>query len=300
MNIDSKFWIVRHYGAYRETIWSKLFPDIRFLNHPLYRAIIEYVLDKKAPLFFTVQNNEERMAFTTPYNIIGIPERVGKYANDTYFSLTCMHEFIHNLFSYPRHVAGLTSRDFDEQMMRCEAVASNATEVLIYYDFDDLREQTRELLPVIWFDILYERLQMKNRPSVSQLLDIRQDWLRSNAYDWLYCSEEKYKPVAQFMARWRNGNEVYWHKRLAKLRKLLELEGITTETLNPLTYEYEVRRYDNARRSLPNQSDYEALQLAHVRALYGLKDDSENAPSTFDELCERTSELDTIQVVFPE
>lgn len=296
----SKFLIEPRVEDYLEGARRWLFPDTAFLEHELYGTLVHFVLHEEAPLFFSVDAEKERSAFTTPYLVVPVPRPKGKYENPTFFSLANLHEFVHSLFPYPRSVAGLTSRLFDEHMMRCEAVASNATEVLVHYDLPAVRERLRRELPVIWFDVLSARFGLTRRPSVAQLLEIRRAWLKSDAFDWLFCQGPGFEAVGQFMARWRNGNEVYWHKRLAQLLRLPDLHGDLVVHLDPLTYENQLREYRRerlAQRRL-TQERYEQLLSSHARVLYAIQGRPDRGPKTFEELCLRREEMNEFLVHF--
>ena len=291
--IGHKFLALESAEEYVNFVIDWLFPDRDILNHPFYAKVAQFVLVEKAPIFFVAHSESERIAFTTPYNIIPIPQIRGRYESPTVFSLTNLHEFFHALFGYPQKISQTTVDQFDEDMMIREAAASNATEVLIHYDLPLLRERIREVFPIIWFDILYHQMQRKNRPNVAELLRLRRDWLKSNAYDWLYCDSPDH-PVAKFMGKWRTGNETYWHKRLKKLNELPRLQGAVSRSLSPTFYEEEISSYS---AKVLEQSDYERLQLYHASVLYALAGRLDDAPRSFSEFLERSGELEDFNIV---
>jgi len=292
----TKFILFRTAVEYLEEMPLLLCPDSDILAHPLYSTMVNFLLREKTPLFYFAEDEKERVGFTTSYSVIGLARPQGHHANPTMFSLMSLHEAVHGLFEYPRTIEGMSSGRYDESMIVREAVASNATEVFVHYDIPSLRERLRDILPRIWFDILQELGYFK-RPTITQLLDIRRAWLDSDAFDYLFCRKPEDQVVAQFMGRWRNGNERYWHKRMQKLRSLPTLAGCTVNSLGPFTYEEQLHVYQQEPLKALGQDQYERLQVHHARTAFAIAGRLQQAPASFNELWERREELDGLRVV---
>lgn len=295
-----KFWFYRHVEDYLRELPKVLFPEKLIRNHKFYSVIIRWVLQEKRPIFFHPDTEAERVAFTGPYQIIPVPKRSGNYLNESFFTLFMMHEFVHNLSSYAKSIRELSAKNFADEYKRNERLASNATEVLIYYDIPQLREKVRDVLSfVIWYDVLVAQGHTQ-RPNVQELDAIREAWLENECFNWLFNTIPGCEGLLKFMDRWRNGNDPYWKKYLRRLLELSDMPELSTLTLNPLTYEAQIRCYgENEMYSrAPSQLEYERAQLHHVRLLYAIRGRKDEAPRSFAELLERVDELDEFTVTF--
>lgn len=126
-----------------DNIWSS--PIFKSDKMKIFLSNIKKEFIKHPRYFYTMKDQElERAAFTSWYNLLSLKEYSNPYIKDLYY----LHELFH-IATMP-YKEDLNFLEWSLKMRENEVMASLLSEVLIYFDFPELRAHTME--HEIWVD----------------------------------------------------------------------------------------------------------------------------------------------------
>lgn len=137
-----------------DDIWSSSIFRSKKMNNFL--KVIKEEFVKHPRYFYNMQNQElERAAFTSWYNILSLKEYQNPYIKDLYY----LHELFH-IATMP-YKKNLSFLEWSLKMRENEVMASLLSEVFIYFEFPELRQHT--MPHEIWVDrFLIEEVKEMN------------------------------------------------------------------------------------------------------------------------------------------
>lgn len=265
-------------AEYEDHIWSSVFTEPWVRECDFYRKLITFIIDHRAPIFYTVSDKDEHFAFSGAYYF---ETRRQRYPDRTREQLFWLHDFTHMLFPYAHDVYEISGKDFLDQFWYQERIASTETEVLAYYRVPHLRER---VFPdeKLWYDVIRERgwhdpytaTEYDNKfvtpgnlkPNPATFLDYR---IRVQMEDDFGQQElGDYPEILKFVTSWRNLTPRWVNKRYASVAGLRVEQFPYDQRFDAHNYEARILAYDEENR--PGEEQYQALVKANVRMAYDL------------------------------
>lgn len=269
---------------YEDFVWTEIFKSELIKANPFYRNLIQFVLDAKAPVFYSQTEEAEYANFSAYYHWV---LRRSNYRNVAMESMYFLHDFVHMLFDYPYDMTSVSPEEFEETVITNEYAASNETEILAHYRIDSLRE-------CILTDrrIFYDTLRDLGvaQPPVRGLLELRRQLIETSNLDYLFPRDADV--IAQLKSY--RGNRAWCKTRFEQVVTLNPTEYFFW-SLRPWNYERVLANY----QSTSSQENYERTLLKTVRVMYAVMQITD-PPATFDSVFDRARELEGLVMLKPE
>lgn len=288
-----QFRFYKKVDEYRTFIYEEIFTHHEFRNNLFYRGLIEFVIEHRAPIFFSLTRDEEFSHFTQYFN--AVLDRGSYYQNDFIRSMYFAHDFVHMLFYNPMRPRDMTFEKYCEVLNVNEWVASNETEVYTYFRIDGARHHGLD------YTILYDLLKYAGHPEpeIKQLLEFRKHVIGGGGDPELEAHPEAHM-VFDYLRKFRENNAAWcklWYEGFPEVPAPYAEERMS---LPVLEYDKILRHYVPGVHDANRQEAYERNVLMNIRNLAFLaKLDESFVPKTFDD-CERTlAELEG-KVIMPE
>lgn len=279
---------------YREFIFEEIFVTPEFRNNVFYRGLIEFVIEHRAPLFFSLTHEEEFSHFTQYFN--AVLDRGDYYKNDFVRSMYFAHDFVHMLFDNPLRPRDMTFEKFCEVLNVNEWIASNETETFTYYRIDDMREKSWE------YTIMYDLLKRAGRtemPNIKEMLEMRKHIINGGSVPELEGHPDT-QMVFDFLRKYKENNAVWcklWYENFPEIKALYAENRLC---LPVLEYEKILAHYAPGTYFSNQQKSYEANVMQNITNLVLLTGiGKEFIPKNFDD-CERSLAALEGKVVMPE
>ena len=249
--------LFRRKDEYEDFVWTEIFKEPLIKLNPFYRSLIQFVMDAKAPVFYSQTDPSEYANFSAYYNWVA---RRDNYKNVTMESMYFLHDFAHMMFDYPYDMSSVSPDEFEETVILNEYAASNETEIMAHYRVPGLRD-----LVLTDRRIFYDTLRdmCVSQPPVRQLLEMRRQIVETSNLDFLFPKAED-QPVINQLKGYR-GNKAWCKARFEQV-----------VTLNPTEYFFWALRPYNYERVLANyqststQENYERTLLKTVRVMHAV------------------------------
>ena len=270
--------ISRRKEEYEDFVWTEIFKEPLIRNHPFYRNLIQFVLDAKAPVFYSQTDPSEYANLSSYYNWV---LRRSTYSDITMESMYFLHDFVHMVFDYPYDMSSVSAEEFDETVIMNEYAASNETEILAHYRVPGLRELVLTDRR-IFYDILKD--MGVAQPPVRQLLEMRRQIIETSNLDFLFPKQKDRIVIDQFKSY--RGNKAWCKRRFNQVIALNPTEYFFW-ALRPFNYERVLVNY----QSTSTQENYERTLLKTVRVMWAVLE-CEDPPTTFEQCFERIGELE--------
>jgi hypothetical protein len=251
-------------GDYEHHIWSTVFTEPWVRQTPFYRNLVQYIMDWRTPIFYTVSDSSEHFAFSGAYYF---ETRRTRYPNRTREQLFWLHDFTHML------------QDFWYQ----ERIASSETEVLAYYRVPGLRER---VFPdeKLWYDVIREQgwavpypgakdripITGDQKPDAARFLDYR---IRIQMEDEFGQQELGDHPeILKFIQKWRRLTPNWISKRYRSVAGMRVEAPQYPRNFTAENYEAKISNYhrEQIQRARADQGQYERNIMANVRMAYDL------------------------------
>ena len=271
--------LFRQKRQYEDYVRSEILVDPELRDHPFYRRLVQFVLDAKAPLFYSMSDETEYRNFSSYYHFI-LDRR--NYADETVRTMYFLHDLTHSLFWYPHDLTGIPQEKFQRIVIRCEYAASNETEVLIHYRVPGLRERVFRGMRLL-YDVLVER--GVTQPSVDDLFRLRVQLIEETWLHPFFFPAAQDAPVRDTLVSYR-GNRGWCKDRFEEVRRLGNPTEWAYPSLEVENYEKVIPSYE----STATQADYERTTLKNIRLAFTLLDLA--PPQSFDECLDRVGELE--------
>lgn len=268
--------LFRRKEEYEDFVWTEIFKEPRIKFHPFYRSLIQFVLDAKAPVFYSQTDPSEYANFSSYYNWVA---RRDTYQNVTMESMYFLHDFAHMMFDYPYDMSSVSPDEFEETVIINEYAASNETEIMAHYRVPGLRDlilRDRR----IFYDTLVD--MGIPQPPVRQLLVMRRQIVESSNLDFLFPKQEDAGVIEQLKGY--RGNRAWCKARFEQVVALNPTEYFFW-ALRPYNYERVLVNY----QSTSTQENYERTLLKTVRVMHavmGLADPPKDFAACFDRVPE--------------
>lgn len=270
---------------YEDFMWNEIFTEPWVNNTPFYHQLVNWVMDHRAPIFYTISNPSEHFAFSGAYHFETKRE---KYPNRARECLFWLHDFTHMLFPYSHDVLNTPESQFLKEFWYQERIASNETEIMSYYRVPELREQVFQD-EKLYYDVIQERgrygglssqfgrhigetLEPKRKPDPSEMLLHRKLMCESDAYGATELGD--YPDILQFFQKWRDLTPKWVSKRYHSVAGLRIPEYKWDRKFTVENYEERIMRYTDKNRGYQingsTQDNYERLVMANVHTAFGL------------------------------
>lgn len=271
------------YREYKDHIRTTVFTENWVWETPFYRNLVNFVLDHRAPIFYTVSDSAEHFAFSGAYYF---ETRRQRYPSRTRENLFWLHDFTHMLFPYAHDVYEVPESLFLQDFWYQERIASSETEIMAYYRVPGLREK---VFPdeKLWYDVLRERGWIKypsaqtgkimrlhlgdKKPDAAKFLDYR---IRVQMEDEFGERElGDYPEILQFVKQWRRLTPKWITKRYKSLVGLRVEQYPYDRNFDVHNYEQRIGNYHLTKGSEADhyqQERYERVIMANVRMAYDL------------------------------
>lgn len=179
---------------FRESIRAEFLPE--FLDCEFYSNLIDFIVDQRSPIFYTVSDPSEHFAFSGAYHF---ETRRQGYENQHRLNLFYLHDFTHLLFPYHHDVYVYSEDDFLRMFWRQERLASTETEIFAYYRMAGLREK---IFPdeTLYYDVLVERGYDK-KPDTAWMLEHRTKLTMDDSFGDTNLGD--HPEILAFFRRWR-------------------------------------------------------------------------------------------------
>ena len=254
---------------YRESVRSKFLP--MFLKNRFYSNLIDYTIENKAPIFYTISHPSEHFAFSGAYHFETQRE---KYPNLARRNLFWLHDFTHMLFPYAWDVYNVSEATFQEQFVYQERIASTETEVFAYYRIPELRDL---VFPdeTLYYDVMRERgkyglargggpLDATKKPDPYFFLSHRNKLVLYDDYGEAELGE--YPEILHFFQQWRRLTPQWVHERYKSMVGK-RIPNTMRETFNVTNYEGWIESYEP---KYMTQDKYERVMLDNVIRAYAM------------------------------
>lgn len=264
------------YRGYRTAVRERF--EWSFLRHPFYNNLINYIINTRAPIFYTISDPSEHFAFSGAYHFETKRER---YPNKFRENLFWIHDFTHLLFPYYHDVYNVSEYEFTNTFIYQERLASTETEVFAYYRIPELREK---VFPdeKLYYDVIRERQcfgpAYQSRPWMDPLETGWNGHRKPNAVDFLthrnalvnddaYGEAElgDYPEILAFFRRWRTLTPKWCGQRYKSMVGK-RLPTMHFERLNAGNYEARIENYSE----VGNQDDYERITLFNLNRAFAM------------------------------
>lgn len=259
---------------YEDHIWATVFTEPWVRECDFYRKLVTFVIDHRAPLFYTVSDKDEHFAFSGAYYF---ETRRQRYPSRTREQLFWLHDFTHMLFPYAHDVYEISGKDFLHQFWTQERLASTETEIMAYYRVPGLREK---VFPdeKLWYDVIRERgwnlmedehFDGISKPDPWYFLNYR---IRCQMDDaWGYRELGDYPDILKFVTSWRRLTPNWVNKRYASVAGIrIEDRYPYDQDFTARNYESRILSYNEAAHERPGEQQYRDLVMANVRMAYDL------------------------------
>jgi hypothetical protein len=263
---------------YDDFMINNVLAEVKTWESPFYDNLIQFTLDSKSPIFYTISDPSEHFAFSGAYHFETRRER---YPNKTREALFWLHDFTHMLFEYPHDLFNVSEREFIDLFWYQERIASNETEILSYYRVPGLREKVfpDELL---WYDV--KAAHGDPKPTPRQMLDTRRAIQEGN--DFVAEVEIGDHPdILKWVRSWVRLTPAWCSKRFRSMAGIrVPTRNIPRRTVDD--YEHLLNHY----RSVATQDDYERNVMHNIHmafAILGWDDPPQrwrHVPEAFDQL----------------
>lgn len=259
---------------YEDHIWSNVFTEPWVRETPFYRNLVNYIIDNRAPIFYTVSDQAEHFAFSGAYYF---ETRRTRYPNKDREQLFWLHDFTHMLFPYAHDVYETPESLFLQDFWYQERIASSETEVMSYWRVPGLRERVFQD-ELLWYDVLVDPNQTHVRhglfgtqkPDAQKFLEYR---IRIQMNDLFGQSELGDHPeILAFIQKWRKLTPGWISKRYKSVAGMRIETYPYKRNFTAENYEGRIASYDDSYR-IPEpsrQENYETLMMAKVRMAYDL------------------------------
>lgn len=242
----------------RDFIYGELIVTPSIQQHPLYHALIEFIIHERAPIFFSPTESVEYAHFTPYFNFYLLREA---YNNDVVKSLYYMHDFVHALFQYPLPPNSLPFSAFLRRACDIEYIASNETEALVYYRLPELRAHT--FVHPILYDVLSKAVPQI--PSVDFLYQTRRNWIERKISPPSFTTTPEWSRVSSTLAGYAESNSAWakiWHDGFPRCTASQH----PTRYLALTGYEAKLMSYVPTRST----KSFNQLQMANLELAYEL------------------------------
>ncbi len=278
---------------YRTFIYEKVFTTPEFRNNIFYRGLIEFVIEHRAPIFFSQTHEEEFSHFTQYFN--AVLDRGDYYKNDFIRSMYFAHDFTHMLFYNPLRPRDFTFEKWSEILNVNEWVASNETETLTYFRIPDMREHS--LNYAIMYDLLKEA--GRPQPEVDELLTLRKAVNADESIpDLEKCTDADL--VFSYIRKYKENNALWcklWYENFPEIALPYSEERLCLPVIG---YDKILKHYVPGIYFQDQQKAYEINMLENIKTLALLaKLPLADIPKTFDD-CEKTLKMLEGKVIMPE
>lgn len=244
---------------YQDFIFHDIFgrePSIS--EHPFYRNLIQFVIDKRSPIFYHISHPSEHFAFSGAYHFETIRER---YPNPAREALFWLHDFTHLLFPYPHDLWGYSESAFHNTFTYQERAASNETEIFAYYRVPGLRGK---VFPdeKLYFDILWER-DVRTCPEPRWMWDHRNKIVVNDEFGEEVLGE--YPDILAWFRSWRTLTPKFCNQRYRSMAGI-RVPKFDWRRLYLNEYEKVIKEY----KSEATQDDYQNNILANLAIAYAI------------------------------
>lgn len=267
---------------YRDFIYGEIFTASKFKDNTFYRGLIEFVIEHRAPIFFSPSREEEFSHFTQYFNFV--LDRGDYYKNDYIRSMYFAHDFVHMLFENPLRPRDMTHERYSEILNYNEWVASNETETFTYYRIHGMREKSLD------YTIMYDlriHAGLTKVPTVEELLDVRKKIIDGETIPEL-ASHPDAELVFSYLRKFKENNSVWcqlWYENFPEIPASYRDNRLC---LPVLEYDKILSHYTPGLHFADPQAAYEKNVLQNVRTIALLSGMStKSTPKSFAE-CEET------------
>lgn len=278
---------------YRTFIYEEIFTNPEFRNNIFYRGLIEFVIEHRAPLFFSLNKEEEFSHFTQYFN--AVLDRGDYYKNDFVRSMYFAHDFVHMLFYNPLRPRDMTFEKFTEILNVNEWVASNETETFTYFRIPDMREHSLDY--TIMYDLLLHAGY--SQPQIEDLLQLRKNIINGAEYPEI-SNHSDAAMVFAYLRKYKENNAVWcklWYDNFPEIPAAYADERIC---LPVLEYDKILKHYIPGVHFENQQLAYEKNILQNIKTLALLAQLPESdIPEIFAD-CENTLKKLDGKVIMPE
>lgn len=255
---------------YEDYIWNEVFTEPWVRETPFYRNLVDFIVDYRAPVFYTISDPSEHFAFSGAYHFETRRER---YPNKAREQLFWLHDFTHMLFPYAHDVYSTSEEQFLNEFWYQERIASSETEIMSYWRVPGLREK---VFPdeTLWYDVLVNPDQThvrhalfgQSKPDPVKFLDYR---VQVQMNDYFGQSElGDYPEILKFVTQWRTMTPNWIGKRYASVagRRIPQFNWNRGARVHD--YEERIMAYEGGFR--PGQDHYEKMVTQNVHVAFGL------------------------------
>jgi hypothetical protein len=259
-------------AEYEDHIWSSVFTQPWVRECEFYRKLVAFIIDHRAPIFYTVSDKDEHFAFSGAYYF---ETRRQRYPDATREQLFWLHDFTHMLFPYAHDVYEISGKDFLHQFWYQERIASTETEIMAYYRVPGLRER---VFPdeKLWYDVIRERgwsnpndgftIKGEFQPHPGLFLKYRERVQLDDEFGQKELGD--HPEILKFVTSWRKLTPRWVNKRYASVAGLRIETYPYDQQFDADNYEYRILAYDEENR--PGEQQYRDLIMANVRMAYDL------------------------------
>ncbi len=287
-----QFRFFKKVDEYRTYIYEEIFTHHEFRNNLFYRGLIEFIIEHRAPIFFSLTKDEEFSHFTQYFN--AVLDRGDYYKNDFIRSMYFAHDFVHMLFNNPLRPRDMTFEKYCEVLNVNEWIASNETEVYTYFRIDGARHHGLD------YTILYDLLKYAghSQPEIKKLLEFRKHVIGGGGEAVLEQHPEA-TMVFNYLRKFKENNKAWcklWYEGFPEIPAAYTDERMC---LPVLEYDKIMRHYTPGIHVDNQQEAYEynmLLNIKNLALLAGLPE--EHIPKTFDD-CEKTLEQLEGKIIMP-
>lgn len=291
-------------AEYEDYLWNDVFVEDWVRETPFYRNLVNFIIDHRSPIFYTISDPSEHFAFSGAYHFETRRER---YPNKTREILFWLHDFTHMLFPYAHDVYEVSEKEFFEQFWYQERLASSETEIMAYYRVPGLRER---VFPdeKLWYDVIRERGWYNNLsaqtgrreylysgdsiPDATKFLDYRIRVQMEDAFGQRELGD--HPEILKFITQWRRLTPKWVSQRYRSVAGIrVPDSGRWDRNFTAENYERRILSYHSAKGTEADwyqEEQYRQNVMANVRtafALLGWEDSPtrwRHVPEAFDQL----------------
>lgn len=243
---------------YEDWMFNEVFSVKEITNCDFYRNLIQFIIDHRSPIFYTVSHPSEHFAFSGAYHFETRRER---YPNKVRECLFWLHDFTHLLFPYTHDMWTTSEAYFTEQFIKQERAASNETEVFVYYRVPEIRGMVFQD-EKLYHDVLVERGQT-DKPATLPFLEHRYKLVENDEYGERELYD--YPEILRFFRQWRRLTPQFCNERYRSMAGV-RVPSFPWKRLSIDRYEEVISAY----ASESTQEDYERNILHNLQMAYAL------------------------------
>jgi hypothetical protein len=247
---------------YVDYLRSHVFTENWVWECPFYANLISWVVDHRAPIFYTVSDPSEHFAFSGAYHFETRRER---YPNKTREILFWLHDFTHILFPYSHDLLTTTEEWFTKQFIRQERAASNETEILAYYRVPHLRDRIFKD-ETLYYDVLVKH-GVTDKPGAVWLWEHRDQIVMNDEYGERVL--EEYPDILRFFRQWRVLTPRFCNERYRSMAGI-RVPRFHWRRLSIESYEHAISNYVPSPLKGDGQDEYERIVLANLQMAYAI------------------------------